>query len=95
MKKKESDEGFITLIIFFIIALALIKYFFDWSIFEASSTPQGQETVGYTKNLVETVWFYLKTPFMWLWGNILSPVLGLLWNALQGFLSWANDNRAK
>jgi hypothetical protein len=81
-----NQSGFITLIIFFIIALALLKYFFNWSIFEASSTPQGQETVGYTRHVIDTIWFYLRTPIAWIWNNIIWPILGFVWRAFQDLI---------
>ena len=94
MKKREArddiepnQDGFIALIVFFIIALALLKYFFDWSIFEASSTPQGQETVSYTKRVLDTVWYYLQTPISWIWNNILWPILGFIWRGFQELIT--------
>lgn len=100
MKKREvkgdfrnREGGFITLIIFLIIALALLKYFFDWSIFDATDTPQGQETVSYTRQLIDTVWFYLKTPALWVFHNILEPLLGIVWGFFKDFISWSESRR--
>lgn len=71
----KKDKGFIGIIILIIIALALLKYFLNWSIFEAAATPQGKETVGYTQNIVSTIWSYLSVPFHFVWDRILSPLL--------------------
>ncbi len=91
---QKKEEGFITLIIFFIIALALLKYFFNWSIFEASSTPQGQETVGYTRHLIDTIWFYMKSPVLWIIHHILEPLLGIVWDYFKEFVSWSQSHRS-
>lgn len=93
-KTSKKNDGFIALIIVFIIALALLKYFFDWSIFEASSTPQGQETVSYTRNVIDAIWSFLKTPLAWIWNNILWPILGFAWRAFQDLITTANPTRA-
>jgi hypothetical protein len=99
MKKREANgelknnqDGFIALIIFFIIALALLKYFFDWSIFEASATPQGQETVSYTRHVLDTIWYYLQAPVAWIWNNIIWPVLGFAWRGFQDLITAGNRN---
>ena len=60
------NKGFISTIVVIIIALAALKYFFDWSIFEAAGTSEGQGTLAYVKDLlvwmkdaVVTVWHYI------------------------------------
>jgi hypothetical protein len=88
---EKKQDGFIAFILIFIIALALLKYFFDWSIFEASATPQGQETVSYTRNLIDTIWHYLQAPIAWIWNNILWPILGFVWRAFENLITSANS----
>jgi hypothetical protein len=91
--KGEADgnqDGFIALIVFFIIALALLKYFFDWSVFEASSTPQGQETVSYTKRVLDTIWYYLQAPIAWIWSQIIWPIFGFIWKGIQALITSSN-----
>lgn len=87
---EKKQDGFIALILIFIIALALLKYFFNWSIFEASATPQGQETVSYTRHLLDTIWYYLQAPVTWIWNNILWPILGFAWRAFQSLIASAD-----
>jgi hypothetical protein len=53
---KEKDKGFVELVVIVIVALALLKYFFDFSVFEALSSEQGRATVGYVKDILN----YLK-----------------------------------
>lgn len=56
-----KNKGFIGILVLIIIALALAKYFFDWSIFDALSSEKGKDTVLYVKNILNVVWSYLKT----------------------------------
>jgi len=87
----EKQDGFIALILIFIIALALLKYFFNWSIFEASATPQGQETVSYTRHLLDTIWYYIQAPIAWIWNHIIWPVIGFVWRAFQDLITTADS----
>ncbi len=57
------NKGFIGFLILIIIALALAKYFLDWSIFDALSTEKGMATVQYVKQVVSTIWEYVKIGF--------------------------------
>ena len=61
------NRGFIGLIIIVIIALALINYFFGWSIFEFLNSEKGKATVIYTHQIVDFIWSYVKIPVMFLW----------------------------
>ena len=42
--------------ILIIIGLALLKYFFDWSIFDAIESERGKEVVAYIKNIITYIW---------------------------------------
>lgn len=86
--EKRRDRGLIGTIILIIVALALLKYFLDWSIFEAAESPEGQETIGYTERLLHTLWSYIETPAVFIWERILWPVLELAWNSFESFLEW-------
>ena len=68
MKKfnKEKERGFVGIIILIIIGLAAIKYFFDWSIFDALKTEEGRATLAYVKQLIAT----LKGVVVDLWNYI-------------------------
>jgi hypothetical protein len=81
MKKK--NDGFISLLIMIIIGLAAAKYFFGWSILSALSSPEGQGTVGYLKDVWNIVWRYIGAPLTWAWDNVAWPILDLGWKSLQ------------
>lgn len=68
----KKDGGFIGWLILIIIALALLKYFFGWSIFDAAATEQGKETINYIKNIVDIIWSYLEKPVMWVWDRVVE-----------------------
>ena len=77
MSKK---RGFIGIIVLAIVALALLKYFFNFDVFEASKTSLGQSTVGYVKSIIDIVWHYIATPVSFIWSRVVWPVLSLAWN---------------
>lgn len=61
-----KQRGFIGYIFLILIALAALKYFFDWSIFEAATTEAGRATVGYMKDIL--VW--IKEFIISLWSYV-------------------------
>ena len=87
----KKDQGLIGYIILIIIGLALLKYFFNWSIFEAAATPQGQETVSYTHQVINTIWSHLNVPFHFVWDKILAPLFSVFWNTLKDFISFSHN----
>ena len=90
MPNKQS--GLIGIIILIIIALAFLKYFFNWSIFEALSTPKGKETAEYIHHVVEVLWSYLSVPFMFIWEKLFKPFIELLFDlVLDGFRNFLNN----
>ncbi|MBI1974365.1 MAG: hypothetical protein HYS51_00690 [Candidatus Zambryskibacteria bacterium] len=52
----QTNRGFIGKIILIIIGLALLKYFFDWSIFDAIDSPRGQAAISYIKDIITYIW---------------------------------------
>ena len=74
MFKKESEKGIIGWLLLIIIALALLKYFFDFSIFDAASSEQGMQTIEYVKNIFSAVWNFIRTPVLYIWDEILRPI---------------------
>lgn len=83
MTNMKKDGGFIGIIILIILALAAAKYFLNWDIFDAASSEQGQSTMGYIRNVVNTVWAYIGAPVTWIWREICWPILSLGWESLQ------------
>ena len=68
----KKDKGFISGLILIIIALALLRYFFNWSIFDAANSEQGKNTINYIKEVLGVVWSYIKTPVLFIWDKILT-----------------------
>jgi len=68
------EGGFIGWLILIIIALALLKYFFDWSIFDAAASEEGQGTIYYIRDILDLTWYYIQTPVLWLWDRILDLI---------------------
>lgn len=79
----KKDRGFIEIIVIVILALAAAKYFLNWDIFDAASTTEGQGTIAYIKNVLATIWSYAGTPIVWIWHEIVWPILALGWESLQ------------
>jgi len=92
--ERGKQEGFIGILILLIIGLILLKYFLNWSVFEAAATPQGQETVSYTHQLFTTIWSYIATPVTFTWNKIIWPFLILAWKNFQAFLEWGQHPTA-
>lgn len=66
------NKGFISKLILIIVALALLKYFFNWSIFDALESEQGKNTINYIRDVLNTSWVYIKVPIMFVWQKILE-----------------------
>ncbi|KKQ83091.1 MAG: hypothetical protein UT07_C0010G0015 [Parcubacteria group bacterium GW2011_GWB1_38_8] len=66
------NRGFIGLLILIIIALAALKYFLDWSIFDAADSEQGRNTIEYIKNILNISWSYIRIPIFFIWEKILE-----------------------
>lgn len=55
-----------------IIALALLKYFFNWSIFDAAASEEGRSTINYIRDVLNFLWSYLERPAVFIWERILE-----------------------
>jgi len=69
-----KQKGFISWIILFIIALALLKYFFNWSIFDAAETDEGKSAILYIRDILNFIWYYIEAPVKWIWQRILELI---------------------
>jgi hypothetical protein len=67
-----QQKGFISWLILIIIALALLKYFFDWSIFDAASSEQGKSTISYIREVLNVIWSYIRIPIMFIWNIVID-----------------------
>lgn len=83
----QNNRGFISIIIILILALAALKYFLNWDIFDAASSDQGQSTLSYIRNIINTVWAYIGAPVMWIWNEIVWPILNFGWESLQKIIA--------
>ena len=81
-----NSKGFISLIIILFIALVLLKFFLNWDIFDAAASPEGQNTIGYARNLINLVWSYIGAPVVFIWERIVWPILSLAWDNFQTLL---------
>ena len=66
------NRGFISWLILLVIALALLKYFLNWSIFDAIESERGRETVSYIREVLDVVWSYARTPVLFIWQKVLE-----------------------
>jgi len=92
MQHKNREGGFVGLIILIIIGLALLKYFLNFDVFAAADSQHGQETIGYTGQIIRTIWSYISTPVGFAWNEIVVPILKLCWATFEHFISWSNQN---
>ena len=80
------------MIVLIVIALIALKYFLNWSIFDAASSAQGQSTIGYIRDIFNTIWGYISAPVVFIWDKIIWPLLSLIWDTFQSFLKWGQHN---
>lgn len=80
------NRGFISWIILALVALALLKFFLNWDIFDAAATDQGQSTIGYVRDLVNLIWSYIGKPLVFIWERIFWPILALAWENFQNLI---------
>jgi len=66
------QKGFIGQLILVVIALALLKYFFNWSIFDAANSEQGKMTINYIKDVLNIAWSYIRTPILFIWQKVIE-----------------------
>lgn len=90
---KKGSRGFIGWLMLIIIALALLKYFFNWSIFDAAASEEGRSTIAYIRDILNLVWSYLAAPVTFVWNEAVLPLLKLAWQSLQALLEWGNANK--
>jgi len=89
------ERGFIGLIVLIVIALIILKYLYDFSIFEAAASPQGQGTISYTHQLLNTIWNYIQMPVTFAWEKVVWPLLGMIWDNFENFLDWGKNTASK
>lgn len=89
---KNKQGGLIGTIFLVIVGLVLLKYFLNWDVFDAAKSPEGQETIGYTHQLLNTIWSYISMPVIFIWSKVVWPILALFWKTFLAFLAFGNHN---
>lgn len=94
MKKNSNREegGFITTILIIIVALALLKYFLNWDIFDAAASEEGRTTISYVRDVIDTVWSIIETPVRFAWDEVVKPIFSFAFDALKGMLEEGRDS---
>ena len=69
----KRQGGFIGILILILVSLALLKYFFNWSLLNAIDSERGRETVSYIRDVLNLVWSYLEAPFYFIWNEVVRP----------------------
>lgn len=79
----KRESGFIQFIIIIIIALAALKYVFDFDIIEFLNQPKIAETIDYVwSDIIVFLWInYLGAPVIWAW-NLIIELAKLGWENL-------------
>ena len=67
-----NQRGFIGILVLIIIALALLNYFFDWSIFDAAASEKGRGTIDYIVDVVSTSWYFVRDHAVFVWDKLLK-----------------------
>jgi len=91
---KKQQGGFIGLIVLIIIALIVLKYLYNFSIFEAANSPQGQSTISYTQQVLGSIWSVIGPSVNFIQNQIFFPLVGMIWNNFQSFIQWGQQNAA-
>lgn len=81
--------------ILIIVALALLKYFFNWSIFDAAGSENGKGTISYIRDILNLLWSYLAVPVTFAWNEVAWPLLKLAWQSFGAFIEWGKSNASK
>jgi hypothetical protein len=71
MSSIAKQKGFVTTIILIIVAFILLKYFFDLE----------------PKAAVDLFWSYIEKPAMFLWNNIIWPLLNTSYENFQHLIN--------
>jgi hypothetical protein len=90
--KEKTNQGFIGTILLVILGLAALKYFFNWSIFDAAASDEGRSTIGYIRDVLNWIWYYIGYPVTWTWHHVIWPVISLAWEGFQTLLDRGGSN---
>lgn len=82
----KGQKGFVTTLLLIVLALAALKYFLNWSIFDAAASEQGQGTIRYIRDVLNTVWGYIGEPVRFIWQEIVIPIMRFAFESLKQLL---------
>lgn len=88
----KKNGGFIGIIVLIIIGLAALKYFLNWSIFDAAASEEGKGTISYIRDVLNGIWSYIGYPVRFAWNEVVWPLLNVAWQSLQAFIEWTRAN---
>ena len=91
-QSNKKERGFITTILLIIIALALLKYFLNWDIFDAAASDEGRTTISYIKDVIDTAWAVIETPVRFAWDEVVKPIFSFAFDALKGMLEEGRES---
>lgn len=74
------------MIVLILAALAAAKYFLNWDIFDAASSDHGQTTIGYLRNIINTVWGYIGAPVSFIFREVVWPLLSFAFDSLKAMI---------
>jgi hypothetical protein len=82
----KGEKGFITTLLIIIIALAALKYFFNWSIFDAAASEEGRGTISYIRDVLNRVWSLVETPVEFAWNEVVRPLFSFAFDSLRALM---------
>jgi hypothetical protein len=91
MKNREKG-GIVLWIALVIVGLGLLKYFLNWDIFDAAASEQGQSTISYVRQVVDSIWSVIGYPVTVAWNEVIHPVFTLAWNNLKAIIEWGMES---
>ncbi len=91
MQNQRKNAGFIGKIVLILVALALLKYFLNWDVFDAASSDQGKSTILYVRDIINVVWSYISFPVTFTWDKIVWPIISLSWDNFNRFIEWGRS----
>ncbi len=92
--KRNRQGGFVGLLIMLVVALALAKYYWDWSFADFIHSHGVAEILSYLKKFILLVWDkFLVGPVVFIWNSV---VVDILWKGLVSFFDmikgWVDSN---
>ena len=91
---KRGQGGFITTLLLIIVGLALLKYFFNWDIFDAASSEEGRGTISYIRDVLDKVWSVIEFPVEFAWNEVVKPLFSFAFDSLKALIEEGKEAAA-